>query len=56
MILMGNPKSRIDYYIDYMQSFCETYGLKSVIETPICYLNPENPFHLEIIESNNYHK
>ena len=26
-----------------MQSFCESYGLKSLIKEPICYKTPENP-------------
>ena len=36
-----------------MTVFCTTYDLKSLIEEPTCYKNPENPFCIDLILINN---
>ena len=37
----------------HMESFYELYGLKSLIEDPICFKNPENPSCIDLILTNN---
>ena len=36
----------------YMQSFCETYDLKSLIKQPTCYKNPNSPICIDLILTN----
>ena len=35
-----------------MQSFCESYNLKSLIKQPICYKNPDKPTCIDLILTN----
>ena len=36
----------------YMQSFCESYNLKSLIKQPTCYKNPDKPTFIDLILTN----
>ena len=35
-----------------MQSFCESYNLKSLIKQPTCYKNPDKPTFIDLILTN----
>ena len=37
---------------DYIQSFCENYGLKNLIRQPTCYKNLSNPSCTDLILTN----
>ena len=35
-----------------MQSFCESYNLKSLIKQPTCYKDPDKPTFIDLILTN----
>ena len=50
-ILVGDFNVSIDD--PHMESFCESYRLKSLIEDPTCFKNPENPSFIGLIVTNS---
>lgn len=51
MILAGNFNIEINE--TFLQLFCESYELKSLIKEPTCYKNPANPSCIDLIMTNN---
>ena len=37
----------------HMETFCESYGLKNLIQVPTCYKNTQNPSCIDLILTNS---
>lgn len=43
----------LDFQNLFMETFCESYGFKSLIENPTCFKNSENPSYIDLILTNS---
>ena len=52
ILLLGNFNSEIEE--PCMKSFCETYNLKNLINSPTCFKNPLNPSSIDVMLTNKW--
>ena len=50
VILLGDFKANIAG--SFIKSFCENYNIRSVVNKPTCFKNPENPSCIDLILTN----